>query len=56
MQQVEMEEMSMNNEKWRFLYEVEELPFGTVWRRAEAVDPVEDRLFPDPPEPPWVPE
>lgn len=34
-------------EKFRDLYQAEELPFGTEWKRAEQVDPTEYRLAPD---------
>ena len=53
-----MGQLSNSHEKWRDLYTAEELPFGSAWKRAEAVDPIDERLFPDDAAatPAWVPE
>ena len=57
LQEVECGQLSNSHEKWRDLYVVEELPYGTGWKRAEALDPIEERLFPDEDKPPaWVPD
>jgi hypothetical protein len=56
MQKIEAAQLSHNHEKWRDLYVAEELPIGSEWKKAEAVDPVGERLFPDPagPPPEWA--
>lgn len=55
-QEVEVGQLTNSHEKWRDLYAVEELPYGNGWKRAEALDPAEPRLFPaDAHAPEWVP-
>jgi hypothetical protein len=57
LQETEVAQLSNSHEKWRDLYIVEELPFGNGWKRAEAIDPEEERLFPDEEKAPeWVPD
>ena len=53
-----MGQLTNSHEKWRDLYTVEDLPHGgNGWKRAEAVDPTDARLFPDEDSPPdWVPD
>jgi hypothetical protein len=56
-QETEVGQLTASHEKWRDLYFVEDLPFGNGWKRAEAVDPSEERLFPDEDNlPEWVPK
>jgi hypothetical protein len=51
---MESASVAESQEKWRDLYRAEELPFGNEWKRAETIDPTEDRLFPDGPAPDWA--
>jgi len=54
MQKLEIAQLTDGHEKWRELYDVEEVPHGVLWKRAEAVDPDADRLFPEGDAPPWA--
>lgn len=54
-QEMETGQLSDSHEKWRDLYTMEDLPYGGNWKRAEALDPAEDRLWPSGEPPEWVP-
>lgn len=51
---MEIAQLTDEHEKWRELHDAEELPHGVLWKRAEAVDPIEERLHPEGDAPAWA--
>ena len=54
LQELEIAQLTNSHEKFRHLYVAEELPFGTLWKDAERVDPAEDRIHPEGLPPDWA--
>jgi hypothetical protein len=54
LQEVEIAQLTDSSEKWRQLYASETLPFGSLWKDAERVDPAEARLYPEGTAPEWA--
>lgn len=54
MQKLEIAQLTDEHEKWRELHGAEEVPHGVLWKRAEAVDPIEERLYPEGDAPAWA--
>lgn len=53
-EKLEIAQLTDEHEKWRELHDAEELPHGVLWKRAEAVDPIQDRIFPEGDAPDWA--
>lgn len=55
MQEGEIGHVADGTEKYMSLHAAEQVPIGTLWKKAEMVDPSEDRINPDPTTvPEWV--
>jgi hypothetical protein len=55
LQEGEIGHVADGTEKYKSLHAAEEIPIGTLWKKADAMDPSEERIDPETKEvPDWV--